>query len=35
MWYVSDVLLFLHAWLVWRVLPRLRNRRSPAAAIED
>jgi hypothetical protein len=35
MWYVSDVLLFLHAWLVWRVLPRLRNRRSPAAAMED
>jgi membrane-bound metal-dependent hydrolase YbcI (DUF457 family) len=29
-WYVSDVLLFLHAWLVWRVLPRLRKRTAPA-----
>jgi hypothetical protein len=35
MWYVSDVLLFLYAWLVWRVLPRLRKRRSLAPALGD
>jgi hypothetical protein len=28
MWYVSDVLLFLYAWLDWRVLPRLRSKRG-------
>jgi hypothetical protein len=28
MWYVSDVLLFLYAWLDWRVLPRLRKCKS-------
>jgi hypothetical protein len=28
MWYVSDVLLFLYAWLDMRVLPSLRKRRA-------
>jgi hypothetical protein len=35
MWYVSDVLLFLHAWIVWRVLPRLRKRRSSAPVLDE
>jgi hypothetical protein len=35
MWYVSDVLLFLYAWLEMRVLSRLRQRSSPAAALDE
>jgi len=27
-WYLSDVALFLYAWLTWRVLPRMRQRKS-------
>jgi hypothetical protein len=35
MWYVSDVLLFLYAWLDFRVLPRLRKRAPRVTAMED
>ena len=35
MWYVSDVLLFLHAWMVMRVLPSLRKLRSAAPASDE
>ena len=31
-WYLCDVLLFLHAWLTWRILPGLRKRRLETAA---
>lgn len=35
MWYVSDVLLFLYAWLDFRVLPRLRKSPTPASALDE
>ena len=35
MWYVSDVLLFLYAWLEFRVLPRLRKRATRVPTMEE